>query len=178
MNDSLPKMLALCQFLGSWEVLGRKSALVALLHPHPNHPHIPDRQKQRRPLLAVRIQNSESFELLLASIQSLPGSELLNCNAVQCSEIHFTVNRNNKSTSRFNAMQVRIPTGFRQFLRQLPNGEESYWEEGRRQKNGKRFGSFGERESQDKVETEIIGILAFFCRKYISWVQIMPHGCF
>ena len=75
-------------------------------------------------------------------------------------------------------MQVRIPTGFRQFLRQLPNGEESYWEEGRRQKSGKRFGSFGERESQDKGETEIIRILAFFCRKYISWVQIMPHGCF
>ena len=62
-------------------------------------------------------------------------------------------------------MQVRIPTGFRQFLRQLPNGEESYWEEGRRRKNGKRFGSFGERESQDKGETEIIRILAFFLQK-------------
>ena len=165
----------------SLSVLGRKSALVALLHPHPAHPHIPDRQKQRRPLLAVRIQNSESFELLLASIQSLPGSELLNCNAVQCSEIHFTVNRNNKSTSRFNAMQVRIPTGFRQFLRQLPNREESYWEEGRRQKSGKRFGSFGERESQDKGENEIIGILAFFLQKIYfmgannaAWLFLIP----
>ena len=68
-------------------------------------------------------------------------------------------------------MQVRIPTGFRQFLRQLPNGEESYWEEGRRRKNGKRFGSFDERESQDKCETEIIGILAFFLAENIF------HGC-